>query len=100
MIVRRTHLHIKIGGIDMLSEKDMEDAICTNPEKYLGEPRLRLIARQYRIGSYIFDLLFEDRHGAKLIVEIQKGTLDRTHTYKLLDYYDEFKEIILIHILS
>ncbi len=76
----------------MLSEKNMEDAICMNPEKYLGEPGLKLIARQYRIGSYIFDLLFEDRHGAKLIVEIQKGTLDRNHTYKILDYYDEYKE--------
>ncbi len=76
----------------MLSEKDMEDAICKNPEKYLGEPGLKLIARQYRIGSYIFDLLFEDRHGAKVIVEIQKGTLDRNHTYKILDYYDEYKE--------
>ncbi len=76
----------------MASEKDMEDAICRNPEKYLGEPGLKLIARQYRIGSYIFDLLFEDRHGAKVIVEIQKGTLDRNHLYKILDYYDEYKE--------
>jgi hypothetical protein len=76
----------------MLSEKDMEDAICGNPEKYLGEPGLKLIARQYRVGNYIFDLLFEDRHGAKLIVEIQKGTLDRNHTYKILDYSDEYKE--------
>jgi hypothetical protein len=72
------------------SEKDMEDVIAENPDKYL-EPGLRLIARQYSIGSYIFDLLFEDRHGTKLIVEIQKGTLDRTHTFKILDYYHEFK---------
>ena len=39
-----------------------------------------------------FDLIFCDRTGAKLIVEIQKGTLDRAHTYKILDYYDAFKE--------
>jgi predicted transport protein len=76
----------------MFSEKDMEEAICSNPQKYLGEEGLKLIAQQYRIGGYIFDLLFEDRHGAKLIVEIQKGTLDRDHTYKILDYYDEYKE--------
>jgi hypothetical protein len=76
----------------MFSEKDMEDAICADPTKYLGESGLRLVARQYKIGCYIFDLLFEDRHGAKLIVEIQKGTLDRNHTYKILDYYDEYKE--------
>jgi hypothetical protein len=76
----------------MLSEKDIENAICQNPEKYLGEKGLRLISRQYRIANYIFDLLFEDRHGAKLIVEIQKGVLDRNHTYKILDYYHSFKE--------
>ena len=76
----------------MISEKMMEDAISSEPEKYLGEAGLTLVARQYSIGSYIFDLVFEDRRGAKLIVELQRGTLDRTHTYKILDYYDEYKE--------
>ena len=76
----------------MVSEKMMEDAISTEPEKYLGEKGLRLIARQYSIGSYVFDLVFEDKHGARLIVELQRGTLDRAHTYKILDYYDEYKE--------
>lgn len=76
----------------MISEKVMEDAIVNDPEKYLGEKGLKLLERQYKIGNYIFDLLFEDRHGTKLIVEIQRGTLDRHHTYKILDYYDEYKE--------
>jgi len=73
-------------------EKDMEDLILNDPKEYLNENGLKLISRQYSIGNYRFDLLFEDRHGAKLIVEIQRGTLDRNHTYKILDYYDEFKE--------
>ena len=76
----------------MLTEKIMEDAICNNPEKYLGEKGLKFISQQFRIGTYIFDLVFEDRHGAKVIVEVQKGTLDRKHTYKILDYYHEYKE--------
>ena len=78
--------------MNTFSEKTMEDAIVKNPEKFINEEGLRLLARQYRVGSYIFDLLFEDRHGGKLIVEIQKGTLDRTHTYKILDYYHVYKE--------
>ena len=78
--------------MNTFSEKTMEDAIVNNPEKFINEEGLRLLARQYRVGSYIFDLLFEDRHGGKLIVEIQKGTLYRTHTYKILDYYHEYKE--------
>jgi hypothetical protein len=76
----------------MISEKEMENSIIADPEKYLGEKGLNLLSQQYRIGDYIFDLLFEDRHGAKMIVEIQKGTLDRGHTYKILDYYHEYKE--------
>lgn len=78
--------------MEAFSEKMMEDAIVSNPEKYINEKGLKLLSRQYRIGSYIFDLLFEDRHGGKLIVELQKGTLDRIHTYKILDYYHEYKE--------
>lgn len=75
----------------ILLEKDMEDLIILNPEKYLNEHDLKLISRQYSIGNYRFDLLFEDRHKGKLIVEIQRGTLDRNHVYKILDYYDEYK---------
>ncbi len=76
----------------MLTEREMEDAVAADPQKYLREEGLELVARQYHIGSYIFDLLFRDRHGAKLIVELQRGTLDRNHTYKILDYDDEYKE--------
>lgn len=74
-----------------LLEKEMEDLIILNPQKYLNEPELKLISRQYSIGNYRFDLLFDDRHKGKLIIEIQLGTLDRNHTYKILDYYDEYK---------
>jgi hypothetical protein len=74
----------------MLTEKMMEEAIIETPGKYLEEG-LTLLSRQFHIGGYIFDLLFEDRHGARLIIELQKGTLDRNHTYKIMDYYDEYK---------
>jgi len=76
-------------------EKDMEDLIIENPEKYLKESDLKLVSRQYAIGRYRFDLLFEDRHNGKVIVELQRGTLDRNHTYKILDYFDEYKKTIL-----
>jgi hypothetical protein len=75
-----------------LLEKDMEDLIIENPQKYLNEPDLKLVSRQYTIGKYRFDLLFQDRHNGKIIVEIQRGTLDRNHTYKILDYFDEYKK--------
>lgn len=77
--------------MNQLFESQMEDLIARNPDFFLKEEGLKLIDRQFRIGSYIFDLLFEDRHGAKLIVELQRGILDRGHCYKIFDYLDEFK---------
>jgi hypothetical protein len=76
----------------MINEKIMEDLIAANPEHFLQESGLKLIGRQFVVPGYRFDLLFQDRTGAKLIVEIQKGTLDRSHIYKILDYYDAFKD--------
>ena len=73
-------------------EKIMEDAIISDPQKYIDEKGLKFIGRQFHVGRYIFDLLFEDRHGGKLLVELQTGTLDRDHTYKNLDYYHEYKD--------
>lgn len=78
--------------MNSIDEKTMEDLIVRNPERYLREPGLTLVDRQLKVGPYRFDLIFQDRTGAKLIVEIQKGTLDRDHTYKILDYYDKYKE--------
>ncbi|MBW7992272.1 MAG: DUF91 domain-containing protein [Planctomycetes bacterium] len=75
-----------------ITEKNMEDLIAQNPDKYLGESGLSLVARQYCIGNFRFDLLFMDRHGGKLIVEIQRGTLDRNHMFKVFDYCDEYRE--------
>ena len=74
-----------------LLETQMEDLIAKEPDLFLQEKGLRLIARQYRIGSYIFDLLFEDRHRGKLIVELQRGVLNRNHCYKIFDYIDEYR---------
>lgn len=69
----------------------MEDMIASDPEHFLSEAGLVLSSRQLSIGHYRFDLLFRDRHDGKLLVELQRGTLDRNHTYKILDYYDEYK---------
>jgi hypothetical protein len=40
----------------MISEKYMENSIISSPEKYLGETGLKLLAQQFRIGSYVFDI--------------------------------------------
>ena len=75
----------------MLTEKMMEDEICNDPDKYLGEKGLKLIKRQFSIGECRYDLLFEDRYGGKLIVELQKGTLDRDHFLRIMYYQLEYR---------
>jgi hypothetical protein len=72
-------------------EREMRDLIAEFPKELLGED-LELIGKEITIGNYRLDLLFRDRHKARLIVEVQKGTLDRNHLYKILDYYDSYKE--------
>ena len=69
----------------------MADVIAAHSEELLGEP-LTLLERKFWIGRYELDLLFSDRHGGKLIVELQRGALDRYHLYKVLDYYDVYKD--------
>jgi len=41
----------------MISEKEMENSIIADPEKYLGETGLKLLSQQYRIGNYIFPFI-------------------------------------------
>jgi len=43
--IQATHVDKK------LLEKDMEDLIIKDPQKYLNEPGLKLISRQYTIGQ-------------------------------------------------
>ena len=75
----------------MFTEDQMADVVVANSQELLGEA-LTLIARKHWIGRYELDLLFQDRQGGHLIVELQRGALDRYHLYKVLDYYDEYKD--------
>ena len=75
----------------MFSEKDMEDAIAINPARFLKKEGLKLLSQQHSIGNFRFDLLFGDRFGRKFIAEIQKGALDRNHSFKIVEYYNKYQ---------
>jgi hypothetical protein len=77
----------------MFSEEDMENAIATNPTRFLKRKGLKLLYRQHTIGKFRFDLLFENQVGRKIIVEIQKGTLDRNHSFKIVDYSLKYRDM-------
>lgn len=75
------------------SEKEMEDCIWDNPSDLIGEEGLVSIERQVNLDGYRADLMLRDSNGDYLLVEIQKGGLDRTHIWKILDYGFRLKKI-------
>lgn len=67
-----------------MNESQFEDILEKYPD--LIEKGLSLIGRQVWIKGKYIDLLFKDRYGQKLIVELKKGTILRKHIGQLLDY--------------
>lgn len=71
-----------------MKEKQFEEILCRYPE--LLEEGLTLHGRQVRVRGKIVDLLFKDRYGQKLIVELKQGPIRREHIAQLLDYEGDF----------
>lgn len=69
-------------------EKHFENVLHRYPE--LIEEGLKFTGRQVNVGGKYVDLLFEDRFGQKLIVELKKGIIKREHVAQLLDYEGYF----------
>jgi hypothetical protein len=65
-------------------ERDFEDILCKYPE--LIEDDLSLIGRQVCVDRKFIDLLFKDKIGQTLIVELKVGIAKREHIAQLLDY--------------
>ena len=71
-----------------MTEKELEDIICKYPE--LIEQGLQLLGRQISVQNKFVDIVFIDRYGQKLIIELKKGTIFRKHLNQLLDYEGYF----------
>jgi len=65
-------------------EREFEDILAAYPE--LIEENLTLEGRQVNVDRKLIDLLFKDRHGQHLIVELKAGVARREHIAQLLDY--------------
>jgi hypothetical protein len=70
------------------SEKFYELLIENFPDSFFEEKLEFVDEPLYRNKLYIPDSLFLDSNGDYVVVEIQKGRLDRTHAYKILEYRD------------
>jgi len=68
-----------------LLEKNIEDILAKH-HSYFIEPGLQLKDRQVSFRGGRADLLFIDRFGDELLIEIKRGTLKREAVAQLLDY--------------
>jgi len=68
----------------------MEDLLWEHPEKFLNEP-LRQFQRQPASAVGRADVIFEDRIGRLLVIELKRDTLERGAIMQLVDYYGMLK---------
>jgi len=74
-----------------MTEKEMEDLLWGHPQKFLGEHLIQF-ERQLRSGVGRSDLIFIDRIGRYLVVEVKRGRLQRGAVEQLHDYYGMMKQ--------
>lgn len=72
-------------------EKDMEALLWNYPERLLNEP-LTQFRRQPRSSVGRADIIFTDRLGRFLVVEVKKGKLQRGAIDQLHDYFGMLKK--------
>jgi RecB family endonuclease NucS len=72
-------------------EREMQELLWRYPERLLNEP-LKQFAWETSSEVGRADLVFEDRHGRLLIVEVKRGKLPRGAIDQLLDYFGMMKQ--------
>lgn len=72
-------------------EEDLKQAILLDPVSMLGE-ELELIDSEFSLGSAGYaDIVFRDKKGDLVVVEVKKKTADVTAVYQLKRYVDKIK---------
>lgn len=72
-------------------EREMQELLWHHPERFLNEP-LKQVAWEPPSAVGRADLVFEDRHGRLLIIEVKHGKLPRGAIDQLLDYFGIMKQ--------
>jgi predicted RNA-binding protein with PUA-like domain len=84
-------------------EKDIENLLAQNPEIFFPKSGFKLIGQQVKLGRCYADIIFEDKHKRKVIVEVKRGILSRDASGQVTEYYgllksespDDIVELIL-----
>lgn len=75
-----------------MQEKDIENLIAQHPDEFFPNEDFKLVSQQYNIGGRRIDILFEDKHSRKVIVEVKRGILTREASGQIIEYYGLLKE--------
>lgn len=73
-----------------MNEREMQELLWRYPDRFLNEP-LRQFEREASSDVGRADLVFEDRHGRLLVIEVKRGKLPRGAIDQLLDYFGMMK---------
>lgn len=72
-------------------EKDIENLLANYPEEFFPGEGFKLINQQFTIEGKRIDILFEDKHGRQIIVEVKRGILSREASGQIAEYYGLLK---------
>jgi hypothetical protein len=74
-------------------EKDIENLISLYPDEFFPNEQFRLIGQQVNLEGRRLDILFEDQHKRKIIVEVKRGILTREASGQIAEYYGLLKNL-------
>lgn len=72
-------------------EKDLENLVAQHPDEFFPNSGFTLIGQQVKLGKCYADIIFEDRHKRKIIVEVKRGILSRDASGQVMEYYGLLK---------
>lgn len=72
-------------------EKDIENLIAQYPKEFFPKSGFKLIGQQVKLGRCFADIIFEDKHKRKIIVEVKRGILSRDASGQVMEYYGLLK---------
>ncbi len=72
-------------------EKDIENLIVQHPSDFFPKENLNLIGQQYTLKNRKIDILFEDKYGRYIVIEVKRGILSREASGQIIEYYGLLK---------
>ena len=79
-------------------EKDIENLIAKYPDEFFPNAGFKLVGQQIKLGKCYADIIFEDKHMRKIIVEVKRGILSRDASGQVMEYYGLLKNEVVFNL--